>query len=336
MTRNINLSKIGFDVVTDYESVERLSTGSLVFDWILGGGLPMRRISQLAAWESYGKTTLATYICGHTLKTNRDAVIYYVDTEHTFDRKWAENMGADSRLNLVQPVSGEAALNGIVGLVDKNKATLIVLDTLAALAIEEEIEKPIGEVTMRRSQIFQHFFRQVTSALAKSDATLLVLNQLREKIGSMGDPEVIPGGNAVRFHSSIIMKLDKPSFIIGEGGQLVESPKRPYQRSLKGYVFRPKTVKNKTATPYRQGDVRLMIDPFGIDVASEITQLGKRYGIFVKEDGSEISGACHWFFEEEKVSLSGTGEDAVIENLRSNPELFERCILSIKELMNES
>lgn len=332
------LKKIPFEVVTEYEQVERISTGSLAFDWMLGGGLPLRRITTIAGWESYGKTTLATLIANHTLKTNPDAVVYYIDTEHAYDRKWAEKIGINDprRFRLAQPETAEAALEGLARLIDADAGTLFILDSLAAMVTSEEAEKDIGQNSVgTRAVETQHFLRKVVPSLRKGNGGLIVINQMREKIGGMGNPEVLPGGNALKFFHSIFVKLNQPHYLISKkDGTVSPSPKRPIGEEYAGYVFRAQTNKNKTASPFRECEINFLFNPvYGVDTVAEITTIGKELGIFTKEDGSLLSGPSHWHFEGERISLAAPSEEATRQAIRSNPELFERTLTALKEAM---
>lgn len=289
--------------------IESVSSGSLSLDIALGvGGLPRGRIVEIYGPEASGKTSLAISAIASAQKAGGVGAL--IDAEHAFDPSYAQKLGVNlDTLLISQPDTGEQALEIVETLVRSNAVDIIVIDSVAALVPRAEIEGEMGDAMVGvQARLMSQALRKLTGATSKSKTVLVFINQIRMKIGVMfGNPETTPGGNALKFYSSVRLDIRRTEQI-KDGETAV------------GNRVRVKVVKNKVAPPFRQAEFDLMFDS-GISREGDILDLGVRLGIVQK------SGA--WFnYGEEKL---GQGREAAKAFLRGDSKLARLLEDKIRE-----
>lgn len=292
--------------------VQAISTGSLTLDYALGvGGLPRGRVTEIYGPESSGKTTLALHVIAEAQKAGGVAAI--VDAEHAFDPSYARKLGVDINSLLVsQPESGEQALSIVETLVRSGAVDVVVVDSVAALVPQAELEGEMGDsVVGLQARLMSQALRKLTGAISKSSTVCIFINQLRDKIGVMyGSPETTTGGKALKFYSSVRLDIRKIAQI--KDGE-----------SILGNRTRVKVVKNKVAPPFRSAEFDILYGE-GISSIGELIDLSVEFGV-VKKAGS-------WFsYGPDKL---GQGREAVKNALREDKALFAEIQKQVRELMN--
>ncbi len=288
-----------------------ISTGSMALDFALGvGGLPRGRVTEIYGPESSGKTTLALHVIAEAQKEGGIAAI--VDAEHAFDPSYARKLGVDINALLIsQPESGEQALSIVETLVRSGAIDVVVVDSVAALVPQAELEGEMGDSVMGlQARLMSQALRKLTGAISKSSCVCIFINQLRDKIGVMyGSPETTTGGKALKFYSSVRLDIRKiAQFKDGE-----EST---------GNRTRVKVVKNKVAPPFKSAEFDILYGE-GISAIGELIDLGVEFGV-VKKAGS-------WFsYGQDKL---GQGRETVKKALREDPALYAKIHAQVKELM---
>lgn len=283
-------------------NVEHISTGSLSLDIALGiGGLPRGRIVEIYGPESSGKTTLALHCIAEGQKNGGN--VAFIDVEHALDPVYAAALGVDiDNLLVSQPDTGEQALEITEALVRSGAIDVIVLDSVAALVTKQEIEGEMGDSHVGvQARLMSQALRKLAGAISKSNCVAIFINQLREKVGVVyGNPEVTPGGRALKFYSSVRIDIRKTE-VLKSGGEMI------------GSRTRAKVVKNKVAPPFREAE-------FDIMYGKGISRVGELLDLAVKADVVNKSGA--WFsFEGERL---GQGRDNVKQLFLDDPELAKR------------
>jgi len=279
--------------------IPAISTGSIGLDAALGvGGFPRGRIIEIYGPESSGKTTLALNAVAQAQKQGGTAA--FIDAEHALDVIYAGRIGVDvNDLLISQPDTGEQALEVTETLVRSGALDIIVIDSVAALVPRAEIEGDMGDsLPGLQARLMSQALRKLTAAIAKGNATVIFINQLRMKIGVMfGNPETTTGGNALKFYSSVRLDIRR-----------IERLKSAQEAT--GNRVRVKVVKNKVAPPFRQAEFDIYFNE-GISREGELIDLG------IEKKVVERAGA--WYsFNGNKI---GQGRDNSREYLKSNPEI---------------
>lgn len=280
--------------------VEMIGSGSLSLDLALGGGYPKGRIIEIFGPESSGKTTLTLHAIAEVQKKGGTAA--FIDAEHALDPAYAKKLGVDTANLLVsQPDNGEQALEICETLVRSNAVDLIVVDSVAALVPQAEIEGDMGDAHMGlQARLMSQALRKLTGIINKSKATVIFINQIRMKIGVMfGNPETTTGGNALKFYASQRVDIRRIGQIkVGE--------------DIIGNRTKVKVVKNKIAPPFRTAEFDIMYNE-GISRTGDVLDLAVQHGVVGK------SGA--WFdYKDGKI---GQGREATKVYLKENPKVLE-------------
>ncbi|KZK73449.1 MAG: DNA recombination/repair protein RecA [Pelodictyon luteolum] len=291
--------------------VQSISTGSMTLDFALGvGGLPRGRVTEIYGPESSGKTTLALHVIAEAQKAGGIAAL--VDAEHAFDPSYARRLGVDINSMLIsQPESGEQALSIVETLVRSGAVDVVVVDSVAALVPQAELEGEMGDsVVGLQARLMSQALRKLTGAISKSSSVCIFINQLRDKIGVMyGSPETTTGGKALKFYSSIRLDIRKIAQL-KDGDEII------------GNRTKVKVVKNKVAPPFRIAEFDILYGE-GISLMGELIDLAVEFGV-VKKAGS-------WFsYGTDKL---GQGREAVKKALREDPELFKKVHAQVKDVM---
>ena len=294
---------------TEIPKVEAISTGCLTLDVALGiGGIPQGRIIEIYGPESSGKTTVALHCVAEVQKKGGTAA--YVDAEHALDPVYASKLGVNlDDLYISQPDSGEQALEIVETLVRSGAIDIIVIDSVAALTPQAELDGDMGDSHVgMQARLMSQALRKITAATSKSKCTLIFINQLREKIGVMyGNPETTTGGKALKFYSSVRIEVRKAD-TIKDGSDIV------------GNHVKAKIVKNKVAPPFKVAEFDIMYGT-GISNMGCVLDLAVENG-FIQKSGS-------WFsYNDEKI---GQGRDKAMDFLKSHPEVFEEVDAKIRE-----
>ncbi len=288
--------------------VELLPSGALSLDIALGGGYPKGRILEIYGPESSGKTTLTLHAIAEIQKQGGTAA--FIDAEHALDPAYAKKLGVDTDNLLVsQPDNGEQALEIVETLVRSNAVDLIVVDSVAALVPQAEIDGDMGDSHMGlQARLMSQALRKLTGIINKSKATVIFINQIRMKIGVMfGNPETTTGGNALKFYASV--RLD-----IRRTGQIKDG------EAIVGNRTKVKVVKNKIAAPFRTAEFDIMYNE-GISKTGDVLDLAVLHGV--------VGKAGAWFdYADAKI---GQGREATKKYLKENPEVLNEIDKKVRE-----
>lgn len=292
--------------------VELLPSGALSLDLALGGGYPKGRIIEIYGPESSGKTTLTLHAIAEIQKQGGTAA--FVDAEHALDPAYAKKVGVDTDNLLVsQPDNGEQALEIVETLVRSNAVDLVVIDSVAALVPQAEIDGDMGDSHMGlQARLMSQALRKLTGIISKSKTTVIFINQIRMKIGVMfGNPETTTGGNALKFYASVRMDIRRTGQI--KAGE-----------DIIGNRTKVKIVKNKIAPPFRIAEFDIMYNE-GISKTGDVLDLAVQHGIVGK------SGA--WFdYNDAKI---GQGREATKQYLKENPKVLEEIDKKVRAKVAE-
>lgn len=290
-------------------NVQGIPTGSLTLDLALGiGGVPRGRIIEIFGPESSGKTTVALHIAAEVQKIGGEAA--FIDAEHALDPVYAKALGVDiDRLLVSQPDSGEQALEITEALVRSGAVDVIVVDSVAALVPQQEIDGVMGSSHVGlQARLMSQALRKLSGSIAKTNSVVIFINQLREKVGVMyGNPETTPGGRALKFYSSVRIDVRK-SETLKQGGEMY------------GNRVKCKVVKNKVAPPFKVAEFDIIYGK-GISKSGEIVDIGIDLGI-VQKSGS-------WFsYNGERI---GQGKENAKAFIEADPALLSEIEEKIKD-----
>ncbi len=292
-------------------NVDYIPTGSLALDVALGiGGLPKGRIIEIYGPESSGKTTLALHVVAEAQKRGGEAA--FVDAEHALDPTYARALGVKVEdLLISQPDTGEQALEITEALVRSNAIDIIVVDSVAALVPKAEIEGEMGDSHVGlQARLMSQALRKLAGAISKSNCVAIFINQLREKVGVMyGNPEVTPGGRALKFYSTVRIDVRKGE-VLKNGSDVI------------GAHTKAKVVKNKVAPPFRVAE-------FDVLYGKGISRMGELIEIAAEQDIIQKSGS--WF--SYNGARIGQGREKVKEYLTANKELAAEIEVKVREHM---
>ncbi len=288
--------------------VEAIPTGALPLDIALGvGGIPKGRIVEIYGNESSGKTTLGLHIIAEAQK--QGGIAAFIDAEHALDPRYAENLGVNiDDLLISQPNNGEEALEIAEALVRSNAIDLVIVDSVAALVPKKELEGEMGDTHVGlQARLMSQAMRKLSGAISKSDTECIFINQIREKVGVMfGNPEVTPGGRALKFYSSVRIEIRR-SQTIKDGDEII------------GSHARVKVVKNKVAAPFRKAEFDIMYGT-GISQTGCVLDMGEQANI--------IDRAGSWYSYGD-VRL-GQGRENSKDFLSENEDILEEIEHKIK------
>ena len=301
-----SVMKLGDRAAVD---VAVIPTGSLTLDMALGiGGYPKGRIIEIYGPESSGKTTLTLHAIAEVQKQGGTAA--FIDAEHAIDPVYAKNLGVNiDELILSQPDSGEQGLEIAETLVRSGAIDLVVVDSVAALVPQVELDGEMADQQMGlQARLMSKALRKLSGVMNKTDCTIIFINQLREKIGTMyGNPETTTGGRALKFYSSIRLEIRKKE-VLKNGSEII------------GAKTRIKVTKNKVAPPFKEILIDILFGK-GIDSIGEILDLA------VEKDIIDKSGA--WYsYKGEKI---GQGRENTKNYLSSNKELLDEVVRLLKD-----
>lgn len=303
-----SIMKLGARAIAD---VPVIPTSSLALDNALGvGGIPRGRVVELYGPESSGKTTLALHIVAESQK--RDGIAAFIDAEHALDVMYAKKLGVNCDDLLVsQPDTGEQALEITEVLVRSGALDVVVIDSVAALVPRAEIEGDMGDAHVGlQARLMSQALRKLTACISRSKTAVIFINQIRMKIGVMfGNPETTPGGNALKFYSSVRLDIRRIG-AIKDGQDVI------------GSRTRVRVVKNKVAPPFKEAQFDIMYGD-GISTAGDLLDMAVQAQVVDK------SGA--WYsFDKERI---GQGRENVKAFLKENPDVFGRIMTKVRNAL---
>ena len=287
---------------TPHAQASAISTGSIALDLALGiGGIPQGRVTEVFGTEASGKSTLAFHVMAESQRAGGTAA--YIDTEHALDPGYTARCGVNTKDLLVsQPDSAEQALEICEYLVRSGALDIVVVDSVAALVPRAELEGEMGDSHVGlQARLMSQALRKLTAAIHRSNAAVMFINQIREKVGVVwGSPEVTPGGRALKFYSSVRIDIRRLESI-KRGGEIV------------GSRVRARVVKNKVAPPFRVAEFDIMFNE-GISKEGDLVDLGEELGLLKK------SGAFYSFDD----TRLGQGKENAKAFLREHKDLAVR------------
>lgn len=288
-----------------HQKIEAIPTGSLSLDLALGGeGLPKGRVIEIFGPESSGKTTLALHAVARSQKAG--GIAAFIDAEHALDPSWAKKLGVELETLLVsQPSSGEEAMNITEMLIKSNAVDIIVIDSVAALVPQKELDGEMGDTFVGlQARLMSQALRKLTGVISKSKSCVIFINQIREKIGVMfGSPETTPGGRALKFYSSC--RID-----VRRIGQIKDG------EEVVGQRVRAKVVKNKVAPPFRVAEFDMMHSN-GISYEGDVLDLALAHRLITRTGTWFRYGELHLGQGREKARGYLLENPAVVEELRT-------------------
>lgn len=304
-----SIMKLGEDTSLN---VSVISSGCLALDIALGaGGFPRGRVVEIFGPESSGKTTVGLHVVAEAQKAGGNAA--FIDAEHALDPIYAKNLGVNlDELYVSQPDTGEQALEIAEALVRSGAIDVVVIDSVAALVPKAEIEGEMGDTHVGlQARLMSQALRKLSGAISKSKTVAVFINQIREKVGIMfGNPEVTPGGRALKFYASIRLDIRRIE-TLKQGNEMI------------GNRTRAKVVKNKVAPPFRQAEFDIM---YGEGISREGSILD------IAADLDIISKSGAWYsLDSERL---GQGRENSKQFLRDNPEIADKIERKVREHYN--
>lgn len=325
--KEINKKSPGTVIVGDSPvlNVDVIPTGIASFDIALGvGGLPRGRIIELFGVESSGKTTTTLQIIAecqrtHMKRKNRKGVAAFIDAEHALDPTWAKTIGVNmDELLVSQPSSGDEAFTLVKQLAETGDIDLIVVDSVAALVPQEELEGDISDVQIgAHARLISKGLRMINGVISDNDTVIVFINQIRNKVGQMfGNPETTPGGLALKFWSSVRIDM-RQGTKINPSGKKDENSGRVSGGEVTGITTKIKIIKNKVARPFTSCE-------YDIDFKHGVDVVGSVFDAIVDKKIIEIRGSNYYYncdIDKGKQKLLGNGYDKALAALRANSEL---------------
>jgi recombination protein RecA len=301
-----SIMKLGEDTSLN---VSVISSGCLALDIALGaGGFPRGRVVEIFGPESSGKTTVALHVVAEAQRRGGNAA--FIDAEHALDPVYAKNLGVNlDELYVSQPDTGEQALEIAEALVRSGAIDVVVIDSVAALVPKAEIEGEMGDSHVGlQARLMSQALRKLSGAIGKSKTVAIFINQIREKVGVMfGNPEVTPGGRALKFYSSVRLDIRRIE-TIKQGNDMI------------GNRTRAKVVKNKIAPPFKQAEFDIM---YGEGISREGSILD------IAADLDIISKSGAWYsLDSERL---GQGRENAKQYLKDNPEIADKIEVKVRE-----
>ena len=296
----------------EHKEIEVSPSGSLSLDIALGaGGYPKGRIIEIYGPESSGKTTFALHAIAEVQKNGGRAA--FIDAEHSLDPVYAHNLGVNTdELLLSQPDTGEQALEICDALVKSEAVSIIVIDSVAALVPQAEIDGEMGDSHVGlQARLMSQALRKLSGSINKTNTIVIFINQLREKVGIMfGNPETTPGGKALKYYASVRLEIKRVEGLKGDGEDI-------------GNHVRVRILKNKVAPPFRTAE-------FDIIFGKGICKIGNILDVAVDLDIVKKAGS--WFsFNDDKL---GQGRDKAKEFLAANPEILNQVETLVREKLS--
>jgi recombination protein RecA len=289
-------------------NVETFPSGSLSLDIALGGGVPKGRIVEVFGPEASGKTTLALHMIAESQR--QGGTVAFVDAEHALDPEYSRTIGVNlDNLLISQPDTGEQALEITETLVRSSAVDVVVVDSVAALVPKAEIEGEMGDAHVGlQARLMSQALRKLAGAIAKSNTTVVFINQLRQKIGVMfGNPETTPGGQALKYYSSVRIEVRRTQ-AIKHGEESV------------GNNVKAKVVKNKVSAPFKVAEFDIMYNE-GISGSGDLLDLSVKHNL-VKKSGA-------WYeYDGEKI---GQGREAAKQYLKDSPQVARKLEKAIRK-----
>ena len=307
-------------------AIEWTSTGSLMFDIALGGGLPKGRIIEFFGGESSGKTLCATRAMAEIQKEG--GVVALIDAEHAFDPTFAAKLGLDTDdLIVSQPEHMQEAFTIMDALIDSGGVDMIVLDSVAALVPQEELEGEVGKQTIGlTARYMSQFLRRITGKCSEKQCTIVFINQVRDAIGVMyGDPTTTPGGKSLKFYSSVRVQVARAggtNIVVKQGGEDVTV----------GHTIRATVKKNKVAMPYRKAEFVIYYDGREVDKVDELAAVALLKGLVPKYDSQgnlSETGRTYKLTVEDEEMVAKKKDDVAVE-LKKYPKIQSKILDMIK------
>lgn len=292
------------------DPVPMLSTGNIGIDYILGGGFAQGRIAEVLGMESGGKTSMCLHTIAETQKNG--GVVAFIDAEHALDLQYAKNLGVKTEeLLLSQPNSGEQALEVAASIIDSTVIDLVVVDSVAALIPQSELDGDVGDAQMgKQARLMSQACRMLTGRTNRTDSTLIFTNQWRSKIGVMFGPNETPtGGNALKFYAT--QRIDARKCETTKTGE-----------DVTGMVSRVKCIKNKVAPPFKQIEIPTKFGE-GFNKYAPLLDLGISYGL-VEKSGTWYS------VNGEKI---GQGKENAMSALKASEDLYFHLNSSLRKIL---
>lgn len=313
---NVKYGKGTIENTVDFEraEVEFISTNSFNLDYLFGGGVPSGRIIEVLGEESSGKSTLALYIAAQFQKQKKKVV--FLDPEYAFSASYAKSIGVDvNKLLISQTSSGEETFDVAENLIKTGDIDLIIIDSVAALLPDAEMEKEISQQTIAlTARLMSKGLRRIVGLASINKTTILFINQTRSKIGVYwGEKEISSGGKALKFYASCRIKVRKGKKIKNKSEEII------------GNWLEMKMVKNKVSAPFKESSIEIIFG-HGIDLAGDLLDHAEKHKV-VKKEGNT------YMFGKEKIGVS---RDKAKEKLTEDKELFSKIKKALDTVLKTS